>query len=252
MRKIGSDVVIKEGAILGKNVIIDDNVYIDHYAIIRDNVHIKKDSYIGSGCVIGEYQSDCLLDRKNAKSPLLEIGEGAIIRSGTIIYSGSSIGKKFQTGHRATIRENCRLGDNVRVGTESDVQHSCVIGNYVSLHSNVFIGEKTILEDFVWLFPGVTITNDPTPPSNVLMPVTVKRYAVVCARVTILPGIVIGEGSLIGAGTVVTKNVDNEMVVVGNPGRVIDSIHNIKNKDTGENAYPWREHFDRGVPWSLR
>ena len=69
----------------------------------------------------------------------LTIGENAIIRSGSVLYSVSSIGDHFQTGHHATIREQSVIGSHVSVGTLSDIQGDCVLGNYVRLHSNVFV-----------------------------------------------------------------------------------------------------------------
>lgn len=249
-RIISEHAIIKENVFIGENVVLEEGVYIDYGAIIRENVLIKKGSYVGCNCIIGEYLRDFFASPPEKAIHPLEIGENSIIRSGTIIYGGCKVGDFFQTGHRATIRENCYLGNHVRVGTSTDIQHSCFIGNYVNMHSNVFMGEKTIIEDFVWIFPGVTITNDPTPPSNILKPVTIKEYAVIGARAVLLPGIEIGSNSLIGAGTIVTKSVLEEQVVLGNPGKVVENIRNIKNKETGENAYPWPEYFDRGMPWA--
>ena len=245
----GDNVFIGNNVKIENDVILEDNVYIDHNSIIRSGVHIGKGSYIGCNCIVGEYYGSYLMNTEEFKSCRLEIGEGAIIRSGTIIYTDSKIGVAFQTGHRVTVREKCTLGEHVRVGTLSDVQHSCVIGDYVSLHSNVFLGEETVIKDFVWIFPGVTITNDPTPPSNNLKPVTVEQYAVISARAVLLPGIVVGKNSLIGAGSVVTKDVPDEKVVIGSPGRIVGDIRDVRNKETGETAYPWPEHFKRGMPW---
>ena len=245
----GKNVTICEHAVVGEQVVLEDDVYVDAGAIIKDYVHIKKGSYIGNGCIIGEYLGDFFRDFKNDNPHPLVIGEKSVIRSGTILYGGSTIGDCFQTGHQAVVRENCTLGHHVRVGTMTDIQHSCRIGNYVRMHRQVFLGEETVREDFVWLFPGVTITNDPTPPSNVLKPVTVKQYAVVSARAVLLPGITIGENSLVGAGCIVTKDVPEEKLVLGTPGKVVADVRDIINKETGEAAYPWKEHFDRGMPW---
>lgn len=249
MSKIkGENVIIKENVFLGKNVILEDDVYIDSGAIIRDNVHVGKGSYIGSQCILGEHLGDFFEDREEKEHPLL-IGERSVVRSGTIIYGNTTIGKCFQTGHRATIREGCIIGDHVRIGTLTDIQHSCKIGNYVSMHSNVFLGEETVIDDFVWIFPNVTITNDPLPPSNVILGVHVQEYAVLAAKALILPGVSVGKNSLIGAGAVVTKDVADERIMIGNPAKDYGCIRNLKNKTNGESAYPWPRYFDRGMPW---
>ncbi len=245
----GKDVIIKDNVVIGDNVILEDNVYIDYGAIIKDNVHLKSNTFIGANCIIGEYLYDFFENNKNKNHPLV-IGANSIIRSNSIIYGNTVIGDNFQSGHRVTIRENNTIGDNVRIGTNSDIQHQCNIGSYVSIHSNAFIGEETEIEDFVWIFPHVVITNDPTPPSNILSPVKIKKYAVISARSTILPGVVIEEKSLVCGGALVSKDVPKESAVAGIPARVIKLATQILNKHTGESAYPWMYNFNRGMPWT--
>ncbi|MBU3101635.1 MULTISPECIES: N-acetyltransferase [Clostridium] len=245
---ISDSAMIKENVIIGDNVIVEDNCYIDYGVILRDNVHIKKGSYIGARCILGEYLMDFYSDRINKVHPLI-IGENALIRSDTIIYGETIIGSNFQTGHRVTIRERSMIGNNVRIGTLCDVQEDCSIGNYVSLHSNVFVGEKSVIKDYVWIFPHVILTNDPTPPSKTLIGVTVEAYAAIAAGGIILPGVNIGEDSLVGAGSVVSKNVEKETLVVGNPAKKKSQIQEIENKQTGQQVYPWKYTFSRGMPW---
>lgn len=245
---ISDTVTIKENVIIGDNVIIEDNCYIDYGVILRDNVYIKKGSYIGARCILGEYLMDFYADKQNKVHPLV-IGENALIRSETIVYGDTTIGNNFQTGHRVTIREGSIFGDNVRIGTLSDIQGKCSIGNYVNLHSNVHIGQKSVIKDYVWIFPYVVLTNDPTPPSQRLIGVTVEAYAVIATGSIILPGVNIGEDSLVGAGSVVNKDVEKETVVVGNPIKRTFPIQDIKNKQTGEQVYPWKYTFSRGMPW---
>jgi acetyltransferase-like isoleucine patch superfamily enzyme len=247
--KISDTATVKENVIVGNNVIIEDNCFIDSGVIIRDNVHIKKGSFIGSRCILGEYLMDFYRDRINKTHPLI-IGENALIRSEAIIYGNTTIGNNFQTGHRVTIRENSIIGNNVRIGTSSDIQEECSIGDYVSIHSNVFMGEKNVIKNYAWIFPHVIFTNDPTPPSQTIIGSTVEEYAVVAAGSIILPGLNIGKESLVGAGSIVTKNVEKETVVAGNPAKRICLTKDIKNKVTGSQIYPWKYTFSRGMPWA--
>lgn len=244
----GQNVTIKDGCFIGENVILEDDVFIDYNCIIRDNVRIGKGSYIGANSILGEYQNDYLLNRKG-DNPRLSIGKHALIRSGSIIYSGSQIGDYFQTGHQVTIREKTHMGDHVSVGTLADIQGHCEIGNYVRMHSNVHIGQKSKIEDFVWIFPYVVLTNDPTPPSENLSGVTLKSFSVIATGSVLLPGITIEGDTLVAAGAIVTKDVKKGDVVGGNPAKVISKIENIKNHVTGENVYPWRYTFTRDMPW---
>lgn len=244
----GNNVTIKEGCIIGQNVILEDDVYIDYNCIIRDNVTIKRGTFIGANCIIGEYNADFFENRINKEHPLI-IGEESLIRSGSIIYGGSEFGDHFQTGHQVTIRENTKTGSHVSVGTLSDIQGHCEIGNYVRMHSNVHIGMASKIEDFVWIFPYVVLTNDPTPPSTVLSGVTLKKFAVVATGSVLLPGITVESDTLIAAGAMVSKDVHEGEVVGGNPAKVISNVYKIKNHETGEQVYPWRYSFDRGMPW---
>lgn len=249
MVKKGNNVVIKEGVVLGNNVVIEDNVYIDFNCIIRDDVTIKSGTTIGANSILGEYQMDFYRNNHTQSKHPLVIGENSIIRSGAIIYGDTIIGDNFQSGHNVTIREKTKIGNHVSLGTLSDIQGDCEIGNYVRMHSNVHIGMKSNIEDFVWIYPYCVLTNDPTPPSTVLQGVTVKRFAVVSTGSILLPGITVESDCLIAAGAIVTKDVPSNVVVGGNPAKVIADISKIKNRETGENAYPWRESFKRGMPW---
>lgn len=248
MAKMGKNVIIKEGTIIGENVTIEDNVYIDYGCIIRDNVHIKKGSFIGARSILGEYLMDFYKNRENSIHPLI-IGENSLIRTENIIYGDTIIGDNFNSGHKVTIREKTKIGNNVRVGTLSDIQGYCEIGNYVGIHSNVHIGQKSKINDYVWIFPYVVLTNDPTPPSEVLIGVIIDSFAIIATGSIILPGVHIYEDGFVGAGAVVNRDVPKETVVVGNPAKEICSVSKIKNKVTGESVYPWRYTFKRGMPW---
>ena len=245
---IGENVVIKHGCIIEDNVIIKDNVYIDCGTIIHSNVTIGENTVIGCRCTLGEYLADFYIDNRQSRHSLY-IGRNSLIRSETIIYSENMLGEALQTGHRVTIREHSKIGDHVRIGTLTDIQGHCEIQDYVNIHSNVHIGQKSVVKKYAWLFPYVILTNDPNPPSENLLGVTIEEFAVVSTGTVILPGVVIGEAALVGAGAVVTKNVDRSMVVIGNPARPRCSTDEIINDVTGEKVYPWRNTFDRGMPW---
>lgn len=244
----GKNVTIKDGCKIADHVILEDDVFIDYNCIIRENVTIKSGTYVGPNCILGEYTADFYKDRQADNKPLV-IGRESIIRSGSIIYSDSEIGDFFQTGHRVTIREKSKIGHHVSVGTLSDIQGDCVLGNYVRLHSNVHVGMKSQIEDYVWIYPYVILTNDPTPPSEVLDGVIIKSHAVIATASVLLPGVVVESDSLVAAGAVVTRNVKTGEVVGGNPAKVISNVSKIKNRETNEPVYPWRYTFDRGMPW---
>lgn len=246
--EIGEGTVIESGCVIGNNVVIGKNVTIDYSVIIRDNVKIGHQSSIGAKCILGEYLLDYYTGNKSAIHPL-SIGENALIRSETIIYGENSLGHSLQTGHRVTIRENSKIGNNVRIGTLCDIQGYCEIQDYVNIHSNVHIGQKSVIQKYVWIFPYVVLTNDPNPPSESLLGVTVEEFAIISTGSIILPGVVIKKEALVGAGAIVTKDVEKSMVAVGNPARMICNTDKIKDHVTGKQVYPWKYTFERGMPW---
>ena len=147
-----------------------------------------------------------------------------LIRSGTIIYASSVIGDFLETGHYAIIREENKIGHHVLVGVHSYLGPGNVIGNHVRIHTGVFL-ESTTLEDNVVIGPNVTFTNDKHPPCKICVNEYgggyAKQGAVIGASVTILPGITIGKNAMVGAGSVVTKDVPDNMLMRGNPAQII-------------------------------
>lgn len=153
------------------------------------------------------------------------IGDGAVIRSGTVIYAGNRIGRGFQSGHNVTIRESNEIGDDVSVGSLSCIEYKVRIGAKVRIHSQAFIPEYSVLEDGCWIGPNVVFTNAPHPlcpkVKECLKGPTIEKGAKIGANSTVLPGVTVGAGSLVGAGSVVVKNIPPRSVAAGNPAQVI-------------------------------
>ena len=166
-------------AIVAPSARIGRNVTIGAHSIIYDNVAIGDDTFIGSHCTLGEPTVAIHSNRGGYVNPELHIGPKSLIRSGSTLYAGSQLGEAFECGHKVTIRESAVIGRNVRIGTLSDIQGHCEIGDYVRFHSNVHVGHKSVVKDYVWIFPYVVLTNDPHPPSDTLVGVTVEEFAVI-------------------------------------------------------------------------
>lgn len=168
------------------------------------------------------------------------IGPDAVIRSHTVIYAGNVIGARFQAGHGALIREGNRIGDDVSIGSHAVIEHHVGIGNRVRIHSNAFIPEFSILEEDAWVGPGVIFTNAPYPQSPAakahLKGPHLRPGAKIGAGAVLLPGVTIGRGALVGAGAVVTGDVPDGAVVVGNPARVIKQVTEISAYGVTESA----------------
>ena len=160
----------------------------------------------------------------------LSIGKSAVIRSGTVIYSGVTIGANFRTGHHVLIRENCSIGDNVLVGTNSVLDGDCAIGNNVSIQTGVYITRYTRIEDNVFLGPRSVTTNDKYMEYGArLKGPTIRQGARIGANATILPGITIGRNATVAAGSVVTRDVSGGATVRGVPARAMAKIQKSNN-----------------------
>lgn len=205
-------------------------------SILHPNVHFAGEHAVGPFAILGEPPRGAAPGEKP-----LHFGAGCVIRSHTIIYAGNAIGANFQTGHHVFLREDNEIGDNVSLGTGTVVEHHVRIGHRVRLHSQVFVPEYSILEDDCWLGPNVVVTNAPFPQGarakEVLVGATIRKNAKIGANATLLPGVEIGEGALVGAGAVVTKDVPPFTVVAGNPARSRGSVHDLAYDD-GFLAYP--------------
>mgnify|MGYP001294002592 CR=1 FL=1 len=143
------------------------------------------------------------------------IGNNTKVWHFTHIQSGASIGKE------------CSIGQNVNIGP------NVIIGNYVKIQNNVSVYEGVELEDYVFCGPSMVFTNIKLPRSefpqkgsNHYEKTIVKKSASIGANATIICGVTIGEYALVGAGTVVTKNVPSYSLVVGNPAKVIGKVNN--------------------------
>jgi acetyltransferase-like isoleucine patch superfamily enzyme len=229
-------VVIEKGSVIGPGVTIGP------FTVVHSGVEVAAESRIGSHCVLGYGEPG--VDEAPSR-----IGEGAIIRSHSIIYAGSEIAPELETGHHVTIRESARIGRNLRVGTFSDIQGHSQIGDYVRLHSGVFIAQHTTIEDCVWLFPHVVLTDDPHPPSDGHHTgAHIEMYASIGAAALVLPGITVGRDALVAARSLVTRDVRPGAVVAGSPARDRGDASAIQLRNGSGPAYPWRRHFRRGYP----
>lgn len=229
--------------IVSKAAKIHNSVKIGDYCKIYDNVVVEKD------CIIEDYTTLGYPSSLRDGSPLV-IRQGSLIRSYSLFYEGSEFGPRLMTGHRVSVRERTMAGENLQIGTLSDFQGHCSIGNYVRTHSNVHIGQGSEIANYCWIFPYVVLTNDPHPPSDGFrVGCKVEEYAVISTSSCVLPGVVIGAGSLIAACALVTKDVLPGRIAGGVPAKDLGPVGNIKLRNgSGQPAYPWRRHFHRGYP----
>jgi acetyltransferase-like isoleucine patch superfamily enzyme len=192
---------------------------------LSDLVQFQPPLDADEGVLLGYATGRAIADRR------LILGPGAHLRSGTVLYEGSIIGADFQTGHNVVVREENRIGDHVAVWSNSVIDYGCVIGNRVKIHTGVYVAQFTVIEEDAFLAPGVTITNDIHPgcpeSKRCMKGPTIGRGAQIGGHVTLLPYVCIGEQALIGAGSVVTKDIPARAVAYGNPARIVGTIDDL-------------------------
>ena len=144
----------------------------------------------------------------------------------------------------------CEIGDEVKIGAFVEIQKKAKIGNRCKISSHSFICEGVTLEDEVFVGHGVTFTNDRYPRATTgdgglqteadweCIPTLVKRGASIGSGATLLCGITIGERAIVGAGSVVTRDVPAGAIVAGNPARVIKWISGQKGENAVQKSSP--------------
>ena len=134
----------------------------------------------------------------------------------------------------------CRIGDNTSIGTFVEIQKKATIGKNCKISSHTFICEGVVIEDNVFVGHNVTFINDLYPRATnadgrlqteqdwTCVPTLVKKGASIGSSATLLCGITIGENAIVGAGSVVTKDVPPNTIVAGNPAKFLKTINKEK------------------------
>lgn len=206
---------------------------------IYENVSIGENATLEDGVIIGVPP----YGKKDGEVETV-IGDNAYIRANTVIYAGVKIGDNFQSGPNVLIRENNVVGNNVVLWHGATLNPDNIIGDDSRIHAGCFL-EMTKLGKKVFLGPNVTFTDDPHP----IVPIDYRDCwegaevgdgGVIGGNATILPGVVIGEKAVIGAGSVVVGNIAPGKVAVGNPAKEIKSVDDLECERPGEKHFPYK------------
>lgn len=210
----GNNVVIGNGCVIGNNVVVHDD------SIIGDNVRIDDNVVIGKKpmkAVTSAITIDVVLEPTS-------IGNKSLIGTNVIIYRGAKIGFDCLVADLATIRENVSVGDKTIVGRNVAIENNCSIGNLCKLETNSYITAHSTLKDNVFISPGVLTSNDnyagrSEKRFSEFKGVTIEKGGRVGVGAIILPGKIIEEDSLVGAGALLTKNTVPKKIFLGSPAK---------------------------------
>lgn len=225
MMDIGKYTIIEEGVTIGKDVKIGNGVVIYKGTKIGDHVVIHDHAVIGKQPMRAKRSA---LSEKGEVDGAI-IGNGCTIGTSSIIYAGATLGDDVFVADLATVRERVLIGKETIVGRGVAIENDCKIGERCKLETNSYITAYSYLEDDVFIAPCVVTTNDnfmgrTKERFKHFKGVTVKRGGRIGANATVLPGKVVAEDAQVAAGSVVTKHVMSEQVVLGNPAKAVRRV----------------------------
>lgn len=201
---------------ISKKASFGERVKVGENSVIRDDVIIGDDVIIFPNVYIGE----------NTK-----IGEGGIIQFGAFIEHDCDIGRHCRIGTNTVLRRETNIGDHSIFGSLSASEGKNWIGNHVLIHSQCHLTTGIVIEDWVFMAPLFVGANDPNIVHGrrhveKFMPKAphIKFGSRIAVNVTLLPGVVIGRECLIGASSLVTKDMPDFSVAYGIPARVAKSV----------------------------
>jgi len=240
---------IASTASVGPRAQLGAGVVVAHGAVIHDGARVGAGSLIGSGVVIHEgveLGEECTIEDLTVlgKRPRLRAGSSAAaagvelgglvladrvtVCCGAVLYAGSAIGAGAIIGDQAQVRERCTIGSETIVGRGSAVEFNSRVGSRVKIQTDVYLTAGSLVEDQVFLGPGVLSTNDDTigrhPRGEPLRGPVFRRACRVGGGVVLVPGVEIGEEAFVAAGALVTRDVGARQVVMGVPARVVREV----------------------------
>ena len=205
-------------------------------AEVHPTAIVHAGTVLGEGVKVLEYavvgKQPSLSPRSTTKREELaptEIGDGTVVSTGAVVFAGTTVGSRVILGDQSCVRERVTIGDDVVIGRGSFVENDTTIGAMTKIQAEAYITAYSTLEEHVFIAPCVVTTNDNfmgrTEQRHELMRgPTIRRGARIGGGAVLLPGVEIGEEAFVGAGSVVTKDVQSRMLVVGNPARVMRAV----------------------------
>ena len=217
------------GLLVGDGVEIPGDAQIGAYVVVHER------TVLGAGCRLQDHAvvgKPLALGMRSTASraapPPARIGAGATVAAGAIVNAGAEIGDGAVVGDQAQVRERARIGAGAVVGRGSQVDNDVTVGAGCRIQTGCYVTAHSVLEDDVFLGPGVFTYNDNTmarhAPDHEIVGPTIRRAARVGGAARILPGIEIGEEAFVATGSVVTRDVPPRALVMGTPAKQIGEV----------------------------
>lgn len=218
------------GAVIEDDVVVGPGCVIGNGAVIRAGTVLGREVTVEDHAVLGKRpRLGALSTAKKVDLAPLVVEDGAAIGVFACVYAGSRIGAGAIVGDHATVRERVTVGEKTVIGRGVCVENDTTIGRMVRVQTGAYVTAYTVLEDYVFIAPMVTMTNDNFMGRTekrfaFLKGPTVRRGARVGGNAILLPGVVVGEDAFVAAGSVVTRDVPPRTLVMGVPARIVRDV----------------------------
>ncbi len=227
--EVEDGVALAPGAVVHPGVTIASGSVIGAAAVVHERTRIAEDCVIEDHAVLGKRPR--LRPGSSAAASTvddLELGPGVTVCCGAVVYAGSVIDERAIVGDQAQIRERARIGAHSVVGRASTVDFDARIGERVLIQTGVYLTGGSVVEDDVFVGPGVQTTNDDTMGRHrarePLRGPVLRRACRLGGGVVLVPGVEIGEEAFVAAGALVTRDVGPREVAMGVPARVVRQV----------------------------
>jgi acetyltransferase-like isoleucine patch superfamily enzyme len=221
--QLGPFCVVAEGARIGPGTRLGAHVVVHAGTSIGAGCELQDGVVVGKPPKLARHSSAA-----GAPVEPLTIEDGAVICCGAIVFAGARIEAGAIVGDQAYIRERTRIGAGSVIGRGSAVDNDVEVHERVRVQTDVYLTAFSVVEDDVFVGPGVLTTNDSTMARHdeqyAIRGAVLRRACRVGGAAVLVPGIEVGEEAFIAAGAVVTKDVPPRGVVIGVPGRVIRDV----------------------------
>jgi UDP-2-acetamido-3-amino-2,3-dideoxy-glucuronate N-acetyltransferase len=215
--------MLGDGAKLGQDVTLGAHVVIHDGVEVGDGCTIQDLAVLGKPPVLAPTST---ASREPPGALILEAG--VIVGCAAVVFAGARIGERAIIGDQAHVREGATVGPETVIGRASAIGSAARLGARVLVQTNVWLTSYSVVEDDVFIGPGVVTTNDDAMarggPGYELEGPTLRRACRVGGGVVLAPGVEIGEEAFVAAGAVVTKDVPARTLVMGVPARVVREV----------------------------
>jgi acetyltransferase-like isoleucine patch superfamily enzyme len=214
--------------LLGEDVDVAADVTFGAYVVVHAGTIIAAGSAIEDHAVLGKRPR--LASSSSARGDVgrLAIGERVTVCAGAVVLAGASVGNEAIVGDQSFVRERSTVGACSVIGRGSVVDNDVSLGARVRVQTSVYLTAFTVVEDDVFVGPGVTTTNDDTmarhAPHTPLRGATLRRACRIGGGAVLTPGVEVGEEAFVAAGALVTRDVPPRAVVMGVPARVVREV----------------------------